>query len=70
MSKCCVLLYFLAIVSKTSKDIDLKFSAYSELVGVSSCASKTLYQEVSKQCQRISAFFKQTRLMILVTVSV
>ena len=29
-----VLLYFLAIVSATSKGIDHKFSAYSELVGV------------------------------------
>ena len=32
---CCVLLYFLAIVSATSKGSDLKFSAYCELAGVS-----------------------------------
>ena len=31
----CILLYFLTIVSTTSKDIEIKFSAYSELVGVS-----------------------------------
>ena len=30
-----VLLYYLAIVSTTSKEIDLKFSAYSELGDVS-----------------------------------
>ena len=29
-----VLLYFLAIVPATNKGIDLKFSAYSELIGV------------------------------------
>ena len=31
----CVLLYFLAFVSATSKGIDLKFSAFSELAGAS-----------------------------------
>ena len=40
-----VLLYFLAIVSATSMGIDLEFSAYSELVGVSLCANKTISQE-------------------------
>ena len=30
-----MLLYYLTIVSTTSKEIDLKFSAYSELVDVS-----------------------------------
>ena len=30
-----ILLYFLAITSAASKGIDFKFSAYSELVGVS-----------------------------------
>ena len=29
-----VLLYFLAIALATNKDIDLKFSAYSELAGM------------------------------------
>ena len=40
-----VLLYFLAIVSATSMGTDLEFSAYSELVGVSLFANKTISQE-------------------------
>ena len=40
-----MLLYFLAIVSATNKGIDLKFSAYSELIGVAWCANKTISPE-------------------------
>ena len=39
-----MLLYFLVIVSETSKGIDLNFLAYSELLGVSDCANKTISQ--------------------------
>ena len=39
-----MLLYFLVIVSETSKGIDLNFLAYSELLGVSECANKTISQ--------------------------
>ena len=40
-----VLLYFLAIVPATNKGIDLKFSAYSELIGVAWCSNKIISPE-------------------------